>query len=62
MAGMFEKGQRVRVANPTARHQHTRGLVGRVLEPGKGGTWRVAFLGGKALFHESELEPAPSGG
>jgi len=62
MAGTFEKGQRVRVANPIARHQHTRGLVGRVLERGKAGTWRVTFLGGKAWFHESELELAPSGG
>ena len=60
MATHFQKDQRVRVGNPTARHGHMRGQVGRVLERGKGGTCWVRFLGGKALFHESELEPTPN--
>lgn len=60
MAALFQKDQRVRVGNPTPRHGHMVGQVGRVVERGKGGTCWVRFLGGKALFHDSELEPAPS--
>lgn len=48
----------VRVANPTARHRHTLGWEGRLAAKAKGGCWWVVFLGGKGLFHASELESA----
>jgi hypothetical protein len=58
MPNIFSPGQQVRVANPIARHSHTLGQVGRVVERGKAGTLTVGFLGGKGRYHESELELA----
>lgn len=69
MAGEFTTGAQVRVANPTERHKHLKGWMGRLGKPSRGprvpgqrssgkegSFWWVKFIGGEKLFRRGELE------